>query len=83
MNASPYHRTRAADQLAIETLALSESELLERVADLQADNLALRETLHASVNLNHTLMEQNARLRICLKRNLWDVYGRIIERRAA
>jgi len=57
--------------------------LLTRIADLKTDIEALRETLHASVALNHKLHEENARLRICLKRNLWETYGIVLDRQAA
>ena len=62
--------------------ALDILELRDRVRDLASDNRALRETLRASVDLNHTLTEQNARLRICLRRNLWEIYGAVIGRAA-
>lgn len=73
----------AINQLVIDGLLLENRELLDRVLDLEADNAALRETLRASVAMLHTLQEQNARLRICMRRNLWDTYGRITERRRA
>jgi hypothetical protein len=71
------------DRLVIETLALSESELKDRVRELEIDNQALRDTLHASVALNQQLVEQNTRLRICLRRNLWETYGAVLTRTKA
>jgi hypothetical protein len=38
-------------QLVIEELALSEAEAHERIADLEADNRALRDTLHMAVTM--------------------------------
>jgi hypothetical protein len=54
-------------------------------AGLREDNRALRETLRESVTMLHTLTEQNKRLRTCLRRDLWAIYGRVTEpkRRAA
>jgi regulator of replication initiation timing len=57
--------------------------LLTRIADLQGDIETLRETLHASVELNHALYGQVARLKICLQRNLWDVYNVVLDRESA
>ena len=49
--------------LVIETLALSEAELVERVADLEADNRALRETLKVAVDMLHKTNVQLDRAR--------------------
>jgi regulator of replication initiation timing len=57
--------------------------LLTRIADLYSDIEALREVLQASVDLNHKLTEQNARLRICVRRHLWDSYGVAVQSEAA
>jgi hypothetical protein len=70
-------------QACVDSLLMTLLERDERIADLESDNAALRETLHASVELNHHQHEQIARLKVCLRRDLWETHGAIIERRVA
>lgn len=53
---------RAAD-LVIEALALSEAELLQRVADLEADVAVYRELAQAGIHELHELTLSHERLR--------------------
>jgi hypothetical protein len=76
-------RRTASDQLEIDGLLQEILELRDRVSDLEMDAAALADTLHASVALNHKLTEDNARLKICVRRNLWDTYNDILDRQAA
>jgi hypothetical protein len=44
---------QTASDIVIATFALSEAELVARVTELEADNAALRETLHVAVEMLH------------------------------
>lgn len=56
--------TKQVAALVIETLALSEAELLDRIVDLELDNRTLRETLHAAVEGLHHVTTERDRLRL-------------------
>jgi regulator of replication initiation timing len=70
------------DVMVREMFALENLELGDRVVALEAENESLRVdvgTLRAIVRAAlaqlHTLQTQNDRLRVCLRRDMWQKYG--------
>lgn len=61
--------------IALADAALDYVELRARVRDLEAERDTFREILHAALLELHALTKSNARLRPCLRRDLWIRYG--------
>ena len=67
----PVNGRRDHRDIVIEDLADSEAALIDRIVDLELDNRALRETLHAAVDGLHHITGERDRL--------WAQHHRLID----